>query len=139
MEAYDRYKSKIMYYLKNFNTIKACEEMRREEILEASNYELEASGVHGTKLSDTTAQRALKLADYNEDKLWIELIEKVLKTYHNELASKCVQEKYNINYFKTKGGEGRYLDMYSRARYYVYQRDIIEMIAYEYVKIKGVA
>lgn len=135
MSIYDEYKRTVMYYLKNYNTIKACEDLRREEILNESNFELELSGIHGTKLSDTTAQKALKMAEQNEDVIWLKLIDTVLETYYNEWASKCVKEKFNINGFRTKSEEGNYLDIISEKTYYRYQHEIIEQIARGYVNL----
>ncbi|GEM_PF-3771954 len=135
MEAlYDQYKKTITYYLKNYNTIKSCEELRRESILDScGGYQMDFSGIRGTKTSDITASKALKLIEQDKDAIWLKLIDIVLKNHPNEFASNCIKEKYNINGFK--GGETPYLHLCSRITFQRYKKEIITEIAQMYVKL----
>lgn len=133
-ELYDEYKKKVTYYLKNYNTVKSCEELRRETILESSGgFNIDMSGVRSTKKSDITASKAFLLLEQSEDALWIKIIDMVLDNFPNEFASNCIREKYNINGFKAE--EVPYLHLCSRVTFQRYKKEIVIEIIKAYKKI----
>jgi len=132
-QIYDKHRKTITDYLKHYNTIKQQLQDKREDVLESANYELEATGIHGTTLSDTTAKRALKLIDVkNQDDVWIKCIDTVIDTCTNEYVIKSVMEKFDIRYFKSRGVEASYIDTMGERTYDRYQKEVIKLIARGY-------
>lgn len=131
---YDEYKKLITYYLKNYNTIKSCERLKRENIIEScGRYGNDNLGIKSNKIIDTTSSKAIKLAQVSEDDIWIKLIDTVLANYYNEFAVNCIKEKYNIGDFKNR--DTSYLCLCSRVTFQRYKKDIISEIAKAYVRV----
>lgn len=131
---YDEYKKLITYYLKNYNTIKSCERLKRENIIESTGgYRYDNFGIKSNKIVDTTSSKALKLAEVSEDEIWIKLIDTVFANYYNEFAVNCIKEKYNIDGFKIR--DTSYLCLCSRVTFQRYKKDIVSEIAKAYVRV----
>jgi len=124
---YDKWKPIIIYILKNYKTIKECEEIRQADILEGCNYELDQTGIFGSRTGNPTEQKAIRLSEENDELRIIKIIDIVLCNHNNTFAVKCICEKFNLT--KKKGDDVRYMDMVSEKTYYRYQREVIEEIA----------
>ena len=117
----------IEYHFYNYELEKKKLREITKEIVEASSYALDLSGIHGTGISDPTARRAeLTEKKCHELRSWIKVVEATVKYFENDPRGELAKRVY----FKKESAAFIQNRLYiSERTFYTWKADVINYAA----------
>lgn len=113
---------RVEWHLYNYARMQRDLQRRREEVLLGENYALDPVGIRGGRKSDTTALRAMRIAQEGDEAAWCKVVEATRRRFADATLGRVLE----LWYFERKSQRQICDTLFiSRSAFYSARQDLV--------------